>query len=112
MKQNKYCLIWMEEIIDLMRKQQPKRLSIIQSLQKTTGGKWTSSGYFRVVNSMNANNAGSEWQFQENIILEHESLGMIVIDVLKGDRIGGIEFLNLINEFSKSPVSKRLKGSL
>jgi hypothetical protein len=97
MSTTKYQLIWMEEIINVASQMKPKRPEIIDSLQKSFGGKWASSGYFRIVNPDNANNPGAEWQFQENIILTHEFLGIIVLDVLKGDRIGGIEFLNLID---------------
>ena len=95
MSQNKYQLIWMEEIIELLSKQEPTRTEIIKCLQKSFGGKWTSSDYFRIVSAQNANNSGSEWQFLESIILKDESLGIIILDVLKGERVGGIEFLNL-----------------
>jgi hypothetical protein len=98
MSQNKYQLIWMAEIIELLSKQEPARTEVIKSLQKSFGGKWTSSGYFRIVSAQNANNAGSEWQFLESIILKDESLGIIILDVLKGERVGGIEFFNLVSE--------------
>jgi hypothetical protein len=48
------------------------------------------------VNSEKPNQKGSEWQFDENIILEHETEGTIVLDVLKDGRIGGIEFVSQI----------------
>ena len=39
------------------------------------------------------NQPGSDWQFEENIILEHPTEGDLVLDILKGHRVGGVEFL-------------------
>jgi hypothetical protein len=36
---------------------------------------------------------GSQWQFEENIILEDPERGDLVLDILKGQRVGGVEFL-------------------
>ena len=40
------------------------------------------------------NELGSEWQFQESIIIENTSEGEVVIDIVKPNRIGGVEFLS------------------
>lgn len=37
---------------------------------------------------------GPTWDFETNIVLESESHGDLVLDVLKGHRIGGVEFLS------------------
>lgn len=37
---------------------------------------------------------GPTWDFEANIVLESESHGDLVLDVLKGHRIGGVEFLS------------------
>jgi hypothetical protein len=50
MSTTKYQLIWMEEIINVASQMKPKRPEIIDSLQKSFGGKWAGSGYFRIVN--------------------------------------------------------------
>jgi hypothetical protein len=86
-----------KEIIELVRQQEPERKDIIKSLQKCSGGKWTSSGYYQFVFA-SKNNKGPEWKFNENIVLEHEFLGFIVLDVLKNGSIAGIEYINLNNE--------------
>jgi hypothetical protein len=52
------------------------------------------SGLFSA--ALSPNQPGSEWQFETNVVLSHESLGMVVLDVLKGDRLGGIEFVDKI----------------
>jgi hypothetical protein len=36
---------------------------------------------------------GSQWQFDENIILEDLERGDLVLDILTGQRVGGVEFL-------------------
>jgi hypothetical protein len=50
------------------------------------------------VNPDNPNKAGSEWQFETNILLEHPSEGTLVLDVLKGQRIGGFETIDRIEQ--------------
>jgi hypothetical protein len=82
-----------KEIIQLVRQQEPNRQDIISALANVVGGHWEDKAYYRFVDSKNANQEGAEWQFDENIVLEHETLGTIVIDYLKDRRIGGIEFL-------------------
>lgn len=86
-----------KEIIQLVKQQEPGRSDIIKSLKKCSGGKWTSSGYYQFVFG-SKNNKGPEWKFNENIVLEHEFLGFIVLDVLKNGSIGGIEYINLIKD--------------
>lgn len=40
------------------------------------------------------NVSNSEWQFQESITLENTPEGEIVLDIIKNNRIAGIEFLS------------------
>ena len=54
--------------------------------------------YICFVSGERPNQLDSEWQFEENIVLEHETEGVIVLDILKDGRIGGIEFVNQIPE--------------
>ena len=86
-----------ENIIGLVRQQEPNRQDLIKALQNCTGGQWTSKGYYRFVDSTNANQVGAEWQFEENIVLEQDNEGDIVLDFLKNGEIGGIEFLGLLD---------------
>lgn len=91
-------IINIQEIIELVRQQEPDRQDIIIALQNCKDGRWTSNGYYQFVDSKNANQIGSEWQFDENIVLEPEYKGDIVLDLLKDGRIGGIEFMDLIDK--------------
>ncbi|HEY0020967.1 MAG TPA: hypothetical protein VGC13_31990 [Longimicrobium sp.] len=49
--------------------------------------------YLCFVDPADANQPGAEWQIAENVMLEHPREGTLVLDVLEGRRIGGIEFL-------------------
>jgi hypothetical protein len=90
-------LITITELIELVKKQELERKDIILALTNSVGGHWESKAYYKFVNSRNANKKGAEWQFDENIVLEHDKLGTIVIDFLKDKRIGGIEFVKFIS---------------
>lgn len=82
-----------QEIIDLAQEQIPERKDVILALTNSESGYWDSKAYYRFVDSKNANQIGSEWQISENIILEHDRFGTIILDYLKDKRIGGIEFM-------------------
>lgn len=91
-------LINIELIIELTRHQEPNRPELVTALQNCKDGQWTSNGYYRFVDSKNANEIGAEWQIDESIVLEQEVNGDIVLDLLKDGRIGGIEFIDLIDK--------------
>ena len=90
---NKFNLDW---IIDLVKVQEPDRTDIIEALADCKNGKWESQAYVYYINPKNANQPGADWQFQENIVLEHEKEGTIVIDFLKDGKVGEIEFVKYI----------------
>jgi hypothetical protein len=89
--------ITIAEIIELVKEQEPEREDVIFALTNAIGGYWESKAYYKFVNSKNANKKGAEWQFDDNIVLEHETLGTIVLDYLKDKRIGGIEFFKFLD---------------
>ena len=49
--------------------------------------------YIYFVDPSNANQPDSEWQFEENIVLDDPLHGERVLDILKGRRVGGVEIL-------------------
>ena len=85
-----------KDLIEILEKEETKNENLINSLQNCSGGKWKNKAYFQFVNSENPNQVGSEWQFLDNIIFEHEEFGTIIVDLLKDNRIGGFEFYELI----------------
>lgn len=93
MKEKLFDIEW---IIDLIKEQEPDRLDLITQLRKSDRKKWIRQPYVRFVSGERPNQPGSEWQIDENIILEHKTEGTIVLDILKDGRIGGIEFIDQI----------------
>lgn len=87
-----------EQIIQLIREQEPDRTDLIEELEKLERKKWIRQPYVRFISAERPNQVDSEWQFDENIVLEHETEGTIVLDILKNGRIGGIEFVSQIRD--------------
>ena len=87
-----------EQIIELIKEQEPDRLDLITELEKSERKKWIRQPYIYFVSGERPNQPGSEWQFDESIVLEHETEGTIVLDILKDGRIGGIEFVSQIRD--------------
>jgi hypothetical protein len=85
-----------EIIIELIKEQAPESLDLINQLKKSEKQKWIRQPYVRFVSAERPNQLGSEWQFDDSIVLEHKTEGTIVLDVLKDGRIGGIEFVKYI----------------
>lgn len=83
-------------LIEAVKEQAPNFPWLPEALSKCGAGEWESRAYVRYVSHRNPNQPGSEWQFESNVVLNHQTLGMVVIDVLKGNRLGGIEFVDRI----------------
>lgn len=89
-------LFHIDELIQLVKVQMPEKIHILEILENHLIKSWEPVAYVYFVNSKNANQPNAEWQFKTSVMLEHEREGTIVIDILKDNRIGGIEFINLI----------------
>ena len=87
--------IKLKSIIKLAKAQYPDRLDLINALGNCIDGYWSNPCYYRFVDSRNANQLGSDWQFQDSFRIEQRRGGTIVVDLLKSGKIGGIEFLDL-----------------
>jgi len=87
-----------EQIIELIKEQEPDRLDLIEELEKSERKMWIRQPYIHFVSAERSNQPGSEWQFDENIVLEHKTEGTIILDILKDGRIGGIEFVSQIRD--------------
>jgi hypothetical protein len=81
-------------LTDLAREQHPDKPWLAESLARCTRARHESDVYLRFVSSFRANKPGSAWQFVENITLEHEVEGTLVLDILTHQRVGGVEFLS------------------
>ncbi len=87
---------YLKTIIELVKRQEPNRTDIVEMLKNCPMKKWKKRPHIHFVSSLNANQPNAEWQFKESVILEDEKHGTIVVDILKDNRIGSIEFLSLI----------------
>jgi hypothetical protein len=85
-------------LVDAVQQQVPEFACLPAALGSCGAGDWESRAYVRYVSRHNPNQPGSEWQFETNVQILHETLGTVVLDVLKGNRLGGIEFVDRIDE--------------
>ena len=80
-------------IIELVKEQEPDLIDVIDALKKCTKGQWKNKGYIYFLYTEETKIEILNRQLQGSALLEHETEGLIVIDVLKDGRIGGIEFV-------------------
>ena len=66
-----------EWLVDIAREQIPDRSEIIIALSECVKAKLESKAYVYFVNGDNPNEPNSEWQFEENIMLEDRKNGTI-----------------------------------
>ena len=90
MKFTDYDPTW---LVKLAEEQYLAEKWLAESLKECTRYCRQSDAYYYFMDPKNANKPGAEWQISENIILKHDTLGEIVLDVLKNKKIGGIEFI-------------------
>ena len=83
-------------LVELAREQAPDCPWLPAALSKCTRRRWSGAAYMAFVDSVRPNEPDSEWQFVENIVLQHPSQGELVLDVLTEQRVGGIEFLSRV----------------
>jgi hypothetical protein len=83
-------------LISAVKEQAPEFPWLPYALEHCGVGIWRSRAYVQYVSSHNPNQPGSDWQFEVNVVLNHDQLGMVVLDILKGDQLGGIEFVHKI----------------
>lgn len=83
-----------EWLVSLAREQLPEEAWLLDALGDCNKVVKGHGAYVRFVSSGLANQPGSEWQFERNLTLIHEDEGMVVLDVLEGLRIGGVEFID------------------
>ena len=80
----------------LAEAQVPKEPWLPDAIRRCTRHSAESKAYYHFVSSENANQPEAEWQFDTNIILEDPNEGQLVLDILKGNRVGGLEFVDKI----------------
>ena len=91
-------MIWTEYdptwIADAVRENYPEENELLNDIIKCTSCIVKNEKYTYFVDASNANRPGSKWQFVKSIEIRNTPCGHIKLDVLKGKKLGGIEFLN------------------
>ena len=81
-------------LVDWVRANRPELGWLADALSRCRRARQGGRAYLYFVAPADANQPGAEWQFAENVMLDHPTEGTLVLDVLSGRRIGGIEFLS------------------
>ena len=81
-------------LVDAARQLCPEEPWLPAALERCTRALHESRAYVYFVDPANPNAPGSEWQFVENIVLDHPIEGDLVLDILTDRRVGGVEFLS------------------
>jgi hypothetical protein len=80
-------------LVELAQMQRPDLPWLARSLAFCNRCHWKRTGlYVYFVDPESANQPGADWQYRETISLEHPEFGHIKLDVLKDNRVGGVEF--------------------
>jgi hypothetical protein len=80
-------------LVELAKAQLPDEVWLPAALAACTSSRQESDAYIHFVSPADADEPGSEWQVQTNFTLTSPTEGDVVLDVLEGNRIGGVEFL-------------------
>lgn len=85
-------------LVELALEQVPEERWLPEALSNCRRAYRESGVYTYFVDPANPNQPGSEWQIDTSIVVEHPTEGTLVLDVLKGPRVGGFETLARIEE--------------
>ncbi len=86
-------------LITLAKEQMPEEEWLVRALMNCTKAKrGRSKAYLYFVDSRNANQPGSLWQYKTCIPLRSPTEGWITLDILKDNKVGGIEFYDRLNK--------------
>lgn len=62
-----------ELIAELLKEQEPERDDLVEQIAQLSPRKWIRQAYVDFVDNSNPNQPNSEWQSDENIVLEHKN---------------------------------------
>lgn len=86
---NRYDPRW---LVELARQQHPHLPWLAEALASCTRASQESDAYVHFVDPSNANEPGAAWQFDTTLRLTDAVHGELILDILQGHRVGGIEF--------------------
>ena len=80
-------------LVKLAEEQHPDRPWLANALARCTRCHWERRKYVYFVDPSRPNQPGSAWQFESNLSLEAARGGPLILDILTGQRVGGVELL-------------------
>ncbi len=84
-------------LVELAKQQVPEEAWLPAALAACTMASQESAAYIHFVKPVDSDEpsseSSSEWQAQTDLTLKHPTEGDLVLDILEGNRVGGIEFL-------------------
>ena len=90
-------MIWTEYdptwIANAVRESYPEETELLQDILTCTSCIVKNEKYTYFVDATNSNRPGSKWQFLKSIAIQNTACGPVKIDVLKNNKLGGVEFL-------------------
>ena len=90
MKWEKYDPTW---IIQFVKEHRQEESWLVEALSECTQCLRESKAYLYFVDPGSPSHSNPAWQFKRNILLEHPREGTLILDILQGNKVGGIEFL-------------------
>jgi hypothetical protein len=80
-------------LVELAKEQLPEEPWLPAALAKCTMARQESEAYIHFVGKSDPDEPSSEWEVQTDLKLTHPTEGDLLLDVMEGNRIGGVEFL-------------------
>ena len=84
-------------LIDLAKEQLPEETWLPAALAACTMAKQDSTAYIHFVKAAESEEPSSEWEAQRDLTLKHPTEGELVLDILEGNRVGGLEFMDKLS---------------
>jgi len=81
-------------LVELAKAQVPEEAWLPAALAACTMALQESEAYIHFVHRADSDEPDSEWESQTDIVLKHPTEGELVLDILEGNRVGGVEFLS------------------
>ena len=81
-------------LVELAKAQVPEEAWLPAALAACTMARQESEAYIHFVHRPDSDEPDSEWEAQTDIVLKHPTEGELVLDILEGNRVGGVEFLS------------------
>jgi hypothetical protein len=80
-------------LVELAKEQLPEEEWLPAALAACTMARQESAAYIHFVKPADPDEPSSEWQVQTDLTLKHPTEGELVLDILEGNQVGGVEFL-------------------